>query len=428
MPDYDDLIRSGFQQLAGAQLPEPSTSAVVRRGTQRRRRSRGTQAVSAVAAVAIIAVGAGQLGGPAAKTRPPAATPGHAGRARALCTAAPSAALTAELSRPRPIGQWHQNYPIAMSPSDPATVYVQTDTPAFRGIAAEDVVTGAILAHILSLPATEMGLVSGAVGPAGELVWANMFSNAGNDNMTWTPMHLWSPRTRLVRQLEPRGQTGGAMSAPVFIDGQVAAWLQANGRSREVVEANVTTGVVRVIARGYLGAPVLVGNNTLVWPVSSRPLGQPSRLVASEAGVFPAEPVAVPPALRAAGSANLIASSGLATAYVSANLKELYYSPSPDLPARLVRRLGAGYYFASAPPVLGPGYLGWRSGQASYLASTASLAVAKVSAFGAEQADGSYIWVLLWTGSKTAPHSWRLVSAATVKALTCAGAAAPEGR
>jgi hypothetical protein len=418
MPDYDDLIRSGFQQLAGAQLPVPSASAVVRRGTQRRRRTRGTQAVSAVAAVVIIAVGSGHLAGRGTTARQSAASPGR--HEPALCTAARSARLAGDLKRSLPTMNQDLVMPIALSPSG-ATVYVQTDRPGFRGIAAENVATGATVVPILPLPLKDMGDAVGAVGPAGSLIWTDMISNPGNLTVSWTPMHVWSPRTRTVTELEPSGQSGGALSAPVFVDGQVAAWLQADGRRREVVEANVTTGVVRVIASGYLGAPVLVGH-ALVWPASSTPTGRPSRLVASKAGVFPAEPVAVPAALRSAGSTQLIASSGLDTAYVSANDKELYYSPSPTQPARLILRLGRGDYFDLSPPVLGPGYLGWGTSQASYLASTASLAVARVSAFGAVRGTGNYVWVLPWTGSKSTRYPWRLVAAATVNALTCARA------
>jgi hypothetical protein len=304
-----------------------------------------------------------------------------------------------------------------MSFSDPLTAYVQTDTPAFRGIAAVNVTTGAIATHILRLPARDMGGVAGGVGPAGQLVWTDMISSTGNEKATWTPMHLWSPGAASVTQLEPRGEAGGAISAPVFAIGENAAWLQADGSRQEIVQANLVTGAIHVIARGYLGAPVFVGR-VLVWPVSSRPSGRFSHLVASAAGFSSAHYVAVPPALRAAGPATLIASSGLQTAYFSASLQELYYSRSPDQPARLVRRLGGGDYFAASAPVLGPGYLGWTTGQASYLASTANFAVAKVTAFGAMWAAGKYVWVLLWTGSKTS-FSWRLVTAATVHGLTC---------
>jgi hypothetical protein len=318
---------------------------------------------------------------------------------------------------------------------DGKAVYVETTTPAFRGIAEESLATGAIIRQIDPLPAGD-GAAQGGLGPDGDLIWTSTRSTYGSEGFAYTPVRMWSPRTGQTTTLAPAGHHGDALSAPVFFKQTLAAWVQADGSRQVIVEANLATGSTAVIDRGFLGPPVVVGA-ALVWPVASHANGPATRLVARNATAFPSlQQIAVPLQLRAAGHAalmvsssqgswstpaGLIASSGGATAYLSQDLTQLFYSPSPARPARLVLRL-RGNTFAPALAI-GDGYLGWTvTGDASYLASTTSLAAARITVFGYVISAGSeYVFVGEPPVSKGSQvRSYHLFSGATVSALKCA--------
>ncbi|HXW43158.1 MAG TPA: hypothetical protein VEL03_00115 [Streptosporangiaceae bacterium] len=442
MPELDDMIGQRFGRLAGEELPVPPTAAVVRRGRQRRQRARG-KAAAAVAAAVVIALGVTQLARSAART-PQVTTPHHRGHQSAgLCTAAPSSELRRELAgQPLPLSSQTAVTPIALS-RDGTVIYVQTTVPGFRGIASESLATGDVLTDIQALPQDYSG-PQGGLGPAGELIWTNSYSTHGGESYGLTQVRYWSPRAGkvTVTALEPAGQTGDALSGPVFAEpgNKLAAWEQADGSTQEIVEANLVTGAVDVIARGRLGPPVFVGT-ALVWPVADNPSGQPSHLVAMNAGLFPAsQQITVPRALRAAGDGvlmgsgpagswplpiSLIASNGTATAYFSTNLTELFYSPSPSQPARLVLRL-AGNNFEAGPPVLGDGYLGWTTDSAAiFLASTSSFAAVQVASGGSLFGAGDDVLVGQAQPPKTSRRAeWHLVSTSAIATLQCASTAA----
>jgi hypothetical protein len=434
MPDLDEVLERRFRRLAGEELPVPPTAAVVRRGSQRRRRARG-RAVAAIVAVAIIALGASQLARSAART--PQATQQHRRQqSPALCIAAPSSALVRELNgQALPLSLQSGVTPIALS-RDGTAIYVQTTVPGFHGIAVESVATGKVLTRIQALP-QNYSSPQGGVGPAGELVWTNSYSTPGDQSYGLTAVRSWSPRTGKLTTLEPAGQHGDALSPPVFSPGdKLAAWEQADGSTQEIVEANLATEAVDVIARGHLGPPVFVGT-ALAWPVADDPSGQPSHLVAMDAVFFPASQlIAVPRSLRAAGDGalmgsgpagswpmpiSLIASNGTAVAYFSADLTELFYSSSPSQPARLVLRL-AGNTFAPGALTLGYGYLGWSTASAaSSLASTSSLAATEIVSGGSLFGDGEGVLVAQALPPKTSRRAeWHLVTASAIAALRCA--------
>ncbi len=449
MPDLDRVIGQRFHRLAGEELPVPPAEAVIRRGRQRRRRARA-RAISAIAAAAavITAIAASQLAASPAARHPAPASHGRRSPASAVlgCPAASSAALSAALhARPLAIS-YHQLRvsPIALA-RDGTALWVQTTAPGFHGIAEEDLQTGAIVAKIESLPADYTG-AQGGLGVGGVLVWANTYPT-GSDLGAMTPVQMWSPRTG-VTTLEPTGQHRDSLSNPVFGPGdKLAAWEVADGSQQEIIEANLDTGVADVVAHGYLGAPVFVGN-ALVWSVSSEPSepsgSAPTHLVAVNAAEFPAsQRIAVPVALRGfsedvaygygrAGpwqpAHSLIASYGGAVVYASADLLKLYYSPSPSQPARLVITLpSVGGTVSPDGIYLGPGYIGWNTASAgSYLASTSSFAVVRVinetTIWGSVQGLSSE--VLVGTAPPTKkphPTQYRLVSGSTIGALRCAG-------
>jgi hypothetical protein len=431
----EDMVDRLFGELAASELPVPTSASVIARGRQRRRRARvlAVAAPAALTALAVIVVAAiGELPGshPAAQS-----AADHRGSEPTVCTAAPTAALIIDIRRRLALSSQRAVAPIAVSP-DGTAVYVQTATRGSPVITEESLATGAIIASIAALPPHYEG-AQGGLGLGGELIWTSMYSTHGGESYAYTPMLAWSPRSGRTVALEPAGQHGDAMGAPVFLNQAIAAWEQADGSQQEIVEANLATGSTDVIARGYLGPPVFVGR-VLVWPVASHAEGPASHLAARNAGVFPArQPVAVPVQLRAAGHASLmgsssqgtwstpvglIASSGPATAYISPDLTELFYSPSPAQPARLVLKLRGGNTFVPALAI-GDGYLGWTvNGDGSYLASTTSLAAARITQFGTVTGlSADYVIV---GGSPTSKLSglrqFQLFNAATVQALRCA--------
>jgi hypothetical protein len=197
-----------------------------------------------------------------------------------------------------------------------------------------------------------------------------------------------------------------------------------NLTTRDIVEANLVTGVVDVVATGYVGAPVFVGN-ALVWPVASH-AGGPTHLVAENASVFPARrriPVPVP--LRHAGAATVIVSSGAATAYASAGLTKLFYSRSLSQPARQVLAMPNGSYLVPGGLAVGPGYLAWNtSAAASFVASAKTLAATRITngsaTWGFVQGSGRFVLASRSSQPKSGPRSLYLLDGSVIHGLTCA--------
>jgi hypothetical protein len=427
MPDSDLLDRL-FGELANTDLPVPAPGSVVARGRQRRRRARGRAVIAAAAAVAVAVVGITQFprlrGGPASVSQHTQA---------AICAAAPSAALNAELKRPLPAIEQQSVSVIALS-ANHRVLYVMTSTPGWRGIAAESVATGAITDITMASLPSEFLSAQGGLGPDGALVFNTNYSYNGTSGTA--TVAVWSPRTipwshfGQLGILVPPGGVAPALSGPVLGGPahQLVAWeagMSGKGVGRKIVEADLLTGATDVIASGYVGAPVFVGSD-LVWPVASSATG-PTHLVAVSASAFPAQqPVAVPLPLplRKAGTATVIASSGGATIYASAGLTRLFYASSLSQPARQVLQLRPGNYLVPGSLAVGPGYLAWdTSAAASYVASAKSLAAARVTdgsaSWGGVQGLGSDVLASSSAHPKSGPRSLYLLSGSVIDRLGC---------
>jgi hypothetical protein len=204
---------------------------------------------------------------------------------------------------------------------------------------------------------------------------------------------------------------------------------------------------VDVIATGYVGPPIFVGNS-LLWSVADVP-GLPTRLVARNAAKFPArQETGIPAALRGispsvlggepppgsppAWEVSLVASYGGAMAYFAAPgasgaLTDLYYSPAPSQPIRLVLRLSGASTFSAGSLALGAGFLGWSlASGTSYVASSASLAAAALTngttAFGSVQAAGRFLIAASSPDPTQASRQLSVLSGATIRRLACARA------
>lgn len=428
----EDIVQRRFGGLATTDLPVPASTTVIARGRQRRRRTRATAALAVATVTALVIASASQLAG--ARTRTPAPA-GHGKAPQTVCPAAPDPALAAELASRLPISR----HVIALSP-DGTLAYALVSVPGFHGIAEQRVDTGTIVRHIDQLPASDV-TVTGALSAGGELIWSAGYSTPGDQGSGSTPMRMWSPRTG-VATLEPGHQSGPALSAPVLYAnaGKLAAWLQADGRKREIVEANLGTGAVHVVATGYLGPPVFAGD-ALVWSAASDASGEHAHPVAMNAGEFPAQQrIAVPPALRSASPGalmgpaqgggwttpiGLVASNSQAAAYFSASLTELFFSPALTRPARLVLRLTGGANFSPGSLALGGRYLAWSTDSgASYVASLSRLAVATVANgntdYGSVEGLGGYVLATRTATPKRGTAPIYLLRGSTVYGLSCA--------
>lgn len=428
----EDIVGRLFGELAGTDLPVPASGAVIARGRQRRRRTRVRAALAVAAVVALVVAGASQLAGARTRTPPPAT---HARKSQSACQAAPDRALTAELAHPVPLG--HQ--PIALSWNG-AQAYAVVTANGFHGIAEENTATGAIVRHIDPLSARYFG-GAGALTRNGDLIWVSYYDRPSGVTAGSSPVQMWSPLTGTVTELEPPGQDGVALSAPVLMlqYGKTAAWLQSDGRQREIVEANLGSGKVDVVARGYLSPPVFVGD-ALAWSAALTASGRSAHVVARSAIPFPSQQrIAVPVALRSAGASlmgltplpswqgpiGLVASNAGATAYFSTNLTELFYSSAPSQPARLVLKITGDQGFTNGSLALGDGYLSWSTDSAAtYVASTRSLAVATIANGSTDYGDveglGTYV---LATRTATPKHGTApvyLIRGSTIYGLSCA--------
>jgi hypothetical protein len=429
MPDPDVLDRL-FGELAAADMPVPAPGSIVARGRQRRRRARGG-AVTAAAAIAVIVVGAMQW---------PRIHPGEPGLQQqtrsSVCAAAPDAALNSELSSPLPASRQQSVSGIGLS-ANHEVLYLFTTAAGFHGIAAESVATGAISQKIPPVHMPPWISAQGGLGPDGDVVVRTLNASVQtNGSEFWSSVLVFSPRTIAwsatgqAAVLEPAGEVSSALSAPVFGGSahQLVAWealeWTPNSHVRQIVEADLLTGVTNVVASGYVGAPVFVGN-ALVWPIASSAAG-PYHMVAASASDFPArQRVAVPLPLRKAGSAIGIVSSGGAVAYASADLTRLFYAPSQLQPAMQVLRLTDGDYLAPDGLAIGPGYLAWSTaGAASFVASAKTLAATRITdgnaTFGLVQGLGGDVFVTRSTDPKSGSRSLYLLRGSVIGGLTCA--------
>jgi hypothetical protein len=295
-------------------------------------------------------------------------TPGpSAGGLAAFCASRPDAAIAAQLASLVPGSTRHEVIPLGVS-SDGRTGYVSAWTPAFSGVAAIDLRTGA-LRPIMSFADPAVDQADGAWGGR-FLVWEETYSLQSLDRFT---VYAWSAAAgRLLvlgRSLaEPNGIPWPSPWHAPAVSGNYAAWTQGYGPGGlvQVRLADLATGRVTVVAAGHLQAPFFDGD-LLVWPASGRP-GALTRLHAYSLATHRMAPLPLP--LRAVAGTDFVVSDGTRTAYLNAALTRLYYSPSARRPARLMLALPPGEEFSGLG--LAAGALAWTTTTASYVADLAT--------------------------------------------------------
>jgi len=304
--------------------------------------------------------------------------PGQAGQQTrgpaAFCATRPAVGVTAALSRALGASLRAEVVPFGVS-ADGRTAYVSTWAPGFSGVAALSLASGAL--HPIRRfrrPATDQA--DGAWGGRW-LVWDETYSLQSLDDFT---VFGWDAATgrlmRLGRSLRsPAGIPWPSPWHAPAVSGDQAAWAQGYGPGGvvEIRLADLRTGRVIVIRKGHVQAPFFDGS-LVVWPESDSP-GSSTTLRAYDPASGRLVPL--PPVLRAVRGTDFVATDGTKTAYLSPDLTRLYYSPAPDLAAKVVLRLPPGVDFAYLE--IGPGTLAWTTTQATYLASTRTGGYARVT-------------------------------------------------
>jgi hypothetical protein len=305
----------------------------------------------------------------------PVTTPGpSAGGLAAFCASRPDAAIAAQLASLVPGSTRHEVIPLGVS-SDGRTGYVSAWTPAFSGVAAIDLRTGA-LRPIVAFADPAADQADGSWGGR-FLVWEETYSLQSLDGFT---VYAWNAATGrrqvLGRSLaEPNGIPWPSPWHAPAVSGDYAAWAQGYGPGGlvQVRLADLRTGRVTVAAAGHLQAPFFDGD-LLVWPASGRP-GALTRLHAYSLATHRMAPLPLP--LRAVAGTDFVVSDGARTAYLNAALTRLYYSPAAWRPARLMLALPPGEEFSGLG--LAAGALAWTTTTATYAADLATGAYLQVT-------------------------------------------------
>lgn len=244
--------------------------------------------------------------------------------------------------------------------------YVSAWTSGYSGVAALDLSTGR-LDPILRFARPAVDQADG-VAAGHWLVWAQTYSLTSLDRFTMYAFDSATHRLRVIgRSL--RGPGGIAWPSPWHapaVASTYAAWAQGDGPGGmvEIRLADLASGRVTTIARGHLQPPFFY-RGLVVWPQSAAPGSQTRLRAYSLAGNGPAE---LPPALASVHGTDMVVTDGTRTAYLSPDFSRLYYSPRPDVAARVVLRLPAGADFTDL--ALAPGTLAFTTSSATYLAST----------------------------------------------------------
>ena len=303
----------------------------------------------------------------------PSAENGSAGPA-VFCPIRPAIGVSAALSHAIAASLRAEVVPLGIS-ANGQTAYVSTWAPGFSGVAALNLASGTL--HPIrrfGAPATEQA--DGAWGGRW-LVWAQTYSLQSLDDFT---VFGWDSATgrlvRLGRSL--RSPSGTSWPSPWHapaVSGDLAAWAQGYGPGGlvEIRLANLRTGRVTVIRKGHVQSPFF-DSKLVVWPESDLPGAQTTLR-----GYSPATGriVALPPVLRQVRGTDFAVTDGTRTAYFSPDLTRLYYSPAPDVAARVVLALPPGADFSYL--AIGRGLLAWTTTQATYLASTRTGGYAQVT-------------------------------------------------
>ncbi len=283
--------------------------------------------------------------------------------AGAFCTGGRSSAVGLASVVPGSLGE--EAVPLGVTASG-RTGYVSLWTGKFAGVAALDLRTGAFR-PIKRFASPGADQADGAWGGRW-LVWEETYSLQSLDDFT---VYAWNSVTGKVVRIghSLAGRTGTPWPSPWHapaVSGDYAAWAQGYGPGGlvQIRLADLRTGRVSVVAEGHVQAPFFDGG-LLVWPASDRP-GAETSLRAYSLSTRAASPL--PAALRSVHGTDFVASDGTRTAYFNAGLTELYYSPAPGQPGRVMLRLPAAAGFTGLG--LGADLVTWSTTTATYAAST----------------------------------------------------------
>ena len=354
-----------------------------------------------------------------ASPAPIAAAAGRPAAALRFCPKQPAAALRADLSHAVPRSLQEELVPLGVS-GDGQIAYVSAWTPGFAGVAELDIATGKLREiQRFADPVTDQ-----ADGTSGGqwLVWEETYSLQTLDDFT---VYSFDAAAGRLRALGHSLAGPGAVAWPSpwhgpAVSGRYAAWAQGYGPGGlvEIRLANLATGQVRVIRQGHVQPPFFDGS-LVVWPESDSPGSQTALHAYS---LVTGRAAALPPVLRAVHGTEFVATDGTRTAYFSADLTELYYSPLQQQRASMVLRLPPGVDFADLS--IGRGALAWTTSRATYLASTQTGAYSQVTPDYGYATGSGQVMLVSDAPSRKAAHpvlALHVVSAAALAGPGCGG-------
>jgi hypothetical protein len=278
--------------------------------------------------------------------------------------------------------------------------YVSAWTAGFTGVAMLNLRTGGLRPiQQFGNPASDQ---ADGVSSGEWLVWAETYSL---DNLNRFTMFAFNAATGRVKRIgrslsQPDGAAWPSPWHAPAVSGNYAAWAQGYGPGGlvEIRLADLATGAVRTVARGYVQPPFFDGD-LVVWPQSASSARQ-ARLRAYS--VTTGAAAGLPPVLAAVRGSDFVVTDGGRTAYLSPQFTQLYYSPAQDVPARLVLRLPSGVDFTDI--ALAPGTLAWSTSEATYLASTKTGAFVQVTSAYGYPTGSSSVMLITDAPSQKVPH------------------------
>jgi hypothetical protein len=282
-----------------------------------------------------------------------------------LCRASPDASLNQALARSVPARALAWG-PFSLSP-DGRTMYATIRGPgSLNELAAINVSTWTIIGHDPLGNPNDVALADSQ----GPWIAYDVFPSAYNQ--TDFTVYAWNVVTGQVRKL------GGSIAGPQgtwpspwwypAANGDYVAWTVGDGPGLvdKVILADLATGQESVVFQGHALEPFFY-DGLLVWPQSARPQGVDTMMAIN---VSSGKPATLPVSLQGSHAALNIAVSGGQVAYiVPPQYNQLYYSPAPSQPARVILTQAGAQTFTDVE--VGPGWIGWTT-NATYLANTHS--------------------------------------------------------
>lgn len=282
-----------------------------------------------------------------------------------LCRSVPGPALAAGMKRSVARTVQVPTYPLAFN-ADESRLFVSTYGRDFSGVAELEVASGKL--HPIHAFAHPHRYQASGAFDGRYLVWFEYHSLYGLDDFT---AYSYDTQTGLIRvignsHIDPQGYFySSPWRGPVASAGYAAFTVGVGaGGLNEVLGVELATGANRVLRLGHAWAPMMFGT-TVIWPESAAP-GVETTLRAVD--VRTGRSLELSKVFRAVHGPSVLAGDGNRFAYGDPTRHELFYSPTPSTPAKVVLRLPHEEQFQELWTATHT--LVWTTTEATYVADT----------------------------------------------------------